>query len=112
MTATQLGTYDHAKQVIASKTGRDDMTAHALASALAGFACSATSAPVDVIKVRIMKDTTYSSPLVCAIDIVKKEGILSLYKGFSMCCAFQQLSRAVMSSNMCDSRSSVAPHSH
>lgn len=114
LTSTQLGTYDHAKQLIQQRTGKEGLAEHAAASAMAGFACSAASAPVDVIKVRIMKDSTYNSGLVCAADILKKEGrelrigsrlksiaddgyaAMAFYKGF-FCCFLRLFPHTVLS---------------
>ncbi|GAA5895126.1 uncharacterized protein JCM6883_002327 [Sporobolomyces salmoneus] len=90
LTASQLGCYDQSKYILKrdfSNTFKEGMQTHLVASAIAGFCCSATSNPVDVVKVRIMSDKTgrYSNALQCAALILKDEGPFAFYKGFSMC---------------------------
>lgn len=52
-----------------------------------GFACSACSQPVDVIKVRIMQDKSraLTGSLHSLGMLLRNEGPLALYKGFAMC---------------------------
>ncbi|KAI5481381.1 hypothetical protein MNV49_005003 [Pseudohyphozyma bogoriensis] len=90
LTSSQLGVYDQAKQLLMYDfpgVFREGFGTHLAASGIAGFACSAASSPVDVIKVRMMTDTTkqYKNAFHCTALILKNEGPLALYKGFTMC---------------------------
>eukprot|EP01034_Spumella_vulgaris_P031585 gene31585-39015_t len=68
-----------------------NLTAKAGEDASAGFTAAVVSAPVDLIKTRLMnqsidpltgKGTEYKGMLDVAGKIIKSEGVLSLYKGF------------------------------
>ncbi|GAA6063156.1 hypothetical protein JCM10212_006314 [Sporobolomyces blumeae] len=90
LTASQLGCYDQTKTILKrdfSSTFKEGMQTHLVASAVAGFCCSAASNPVDVIKVRIMSDKTgrYRNAVQCAALLLKDEGPRAFYKGFTMC---------------------------
>ncbi|GAA5854756.1 hypothetical protein JCM8547_004060 [Rhodosporidiobolus lusitaniae] len=92
LTSSQLGSYDQIKHVLKRDfptTFREGFQTHLVASAIAGFVCSAASNPVDVIKVRMMTDKTgqYSNAIHCAALLLKNEGPLAFMKGFSMCFA-------------------------
>jgi len=87
--AAELATYDQAKETLVS-TGHFSPTkasTHFVASFIAGFFAALASSPVDVIKNRLMSQLTgaqllYTGMLDCATKSVRKEGFLSLYKGF------------------------------
>ncbi|TNY19132.1 mitochondrial carrier domain-containing protein [Rhodotorula diobovata] len=90
LTAAQLGTYDHFKHLLKRDFPQhfhEGIRTHLVASGIAGFCCSAASNPIDVIKVRIMSDKTgqYRGSVHCAALLLKNEGPLAFYKGFSMC---------------------------
>ncbi|GJN88142.1 hypothetical protein Rhopal_001098-T1 [Rhodotorula paludigena] len=90
LTSTQLGCYDHIKHTLKKDfpgTFNEGIRTHVAASGIAGFCCSAASNPIDVIKVRMMTDKTgqYRNALHCAALLLKNEGPLAYYKGFSMC---------------------------
>ncbi|CEQ39223.1 SPOSA6832_00734 [Sporobolomyces salmonicolor] len=90
LTASQLGCYDHTKHVLKTdfpNTFREGMPTHLVASAIAGFCCSAASNPIDVVKVRLMSDKTsqYRNAVHCAAMLLKDEGPRAFYKGFTMC---------------------------
>jgi len=66
----------------------DDIYAHFLCSATAGFVATVVGSPVDVIKTRIMgakKGTgeAYTSVFDCINKTLKKEGPLAFYDGFT-----------------------------
>ncbi len=87
--AAELATYDHVKQMLVD-TGHFDAsssTTFFTASFMAGFFSALASSPVDVIKNRLMSQESgqkrmYSGMIDCAVKTVKKEGALSLYRGF------------------------------
>ncbi|KAM0792673.1 hypothetical protein ACM66B_002453 [Microbotryomycetes sp. NB124-2] len=90
LTSSQLGVYDHAKHTLMDdfpNVFREGFATHFAASGVAGFVCSATSSPVDVVKVRMMSSEggKYRNALHCTAVILKNEGPLAFYKGFTMC---------------------------
>jgi solute carrier family 25 oxoglutarate transporter 11 len=91
VTASQLATYDQAKEAILSRRGPggDGLATHVAASFAAGLVAAAASSPVDCVKTRVMNmkvqpgaPPPYAGALDCAIKTVRSEGALALYKGF------------------------------
>jgi hypothetical protein len=70
-----------------SDTFPEGFRTHLVCSGIAGFVCSATSAPVDVIKVRLMNDSQkqYKNAVHALGLLLKNEGPTALYKGFFGC---------------------------
>jgi len=90
LTSSQLGSYDASKQYLKRTypvTFPDTFKTHFVCSAIAGFVCSVTSAPVDTIKVRLMNDSKkqYSNALHALGLLLRNEGPMALYKGFFGC---------------------------
>ena len=88
VTATQLSSYDHLKHTfLNNEIMEDGVPLHLCASLYAGFMCAVTTSPVDMIKTRLMNqphDTKiYSGIIDCAVKIVRTEGAMALYKGFT-----------------------------
>jgi solute carrier family 25 oxoglutarate transporter 11 len=87
VTASQLATYDQAKEMILEKgLMNDGIGTHVTASFVAGFVASN---PIDVIKTRVMNmkvepgvEPPYKGALDCAMKTVRVEGPMALYKGF------------------------------
>ena len=82
----ELGTYDSAKWGLVYKFGMSATSSltHLLCSLSAGLVSTICSSPIDVVKTRYMGTThlnLYSSPLDCAMKIVKNEGFFALYNG-------------------------------
>lgn len=90
VTASQLASYDEIKEFILKKDlMKDGLGTHVTASFAAGFVAAVASNPVDVIKTRVMnmkvetgKAAPYSGALDCAMQTIKAEGPMALYKGF------------------------------
>ncbi|WOL19977.1 hypothetical protein Cni_G28779 [Canna indica] len=91
VTASQLVTYDQAKEAILQRrgAGSDGLGTHVAASLTAGLVASAASNPVDVVKTRVMnmkvepgRPPRYSGATDCALKTVRAEGFMALYKGF------------------------------
>ncbi|KAG6511360.1 mitochondrial uncoupling protein 5-like [Zingiber officinale] len=91
VTASQLATYDQAKEAILRRrgVGADGLGTHVAASFAAGLVAAAASNPVDVVKTRVMNmkvqkgaAAPYSGAMDCALKTVKAEGPMALYKGF------------------------------
>jgi solute carrier family 25 (mitochondrial oxoglutarate transporter), member 11 len=86
----QLATYDQAKEAIIS-TGKigDNIGAHALASTFSGFVATAVSIPLDSAKTRVQNMKVingvpeYKGMLDAMAKTVAKDGVLSLWKGFT-----------------------------
>lgn len=90
VTASQLATYDQAKEaIVGNELMRDGMPTHVAASFAAGLVASAASNPVDVVKTRVMNmkvekgvPPPYTGAVDCVMKTVKTEGLTALYKGF------------------------------
>jgi len=88
--ACEIGCYDQFKTTITAKGWvSDGPLAHFAASGGAGVVSALFSTPVDVVKTRLMnaaggnKDAIqYKGVIDCFINMPRKEGIGSLYKGF------------------------------
>ncbi|PVH37082.1 hypothetical protein PAHAL_6G238700 [Panicum hallii] len=91
VTASQLATYDQAKEAILARrgAGADGLATHVAASFTAGLVAAAASNPVDVVKTRMMNmkvapgaPPPYAGAVDCALKTVRSEGPMALYKGF------------------------------
>lgn len=90
VTASQLATYDQAKEaILAKRVLPDGLPTHVAASFAAGLVAAVASNPVDVIKTRVMNMKVekgaappYAGAIDCALKTVKAEGPKALYKGF------------------------------
>lgn len=90
VTASQLATYDQAKEaILARKVLPDGLPTHVAASFAAGLVAAVASNPVDVVKTRVMNMRVekgaappYVGAIDCAVKTVKAEGPMALYKGF------------------------------
>eukprot|EP00262_Sarcandra_glabra_P003100 TRINITY_DN1357_c0_g1_i1.p1 TRINITY_DN1357_c0_g1~~TRINITY_DN1357_c0_g1_i1.p1 ORF type:complete len:306 (+),score=43.91 TRINITY_DN1357_c0_g1_i1:285-1202(+) len=81
--AAELASYDQVKQTILKIPGfSDNIFTHLLAGLGAGFVAVCIGSPVDVVKSRMMGDSSYKSTLDCFIKTLKNEGPLAFYKGF------------------------------
>ncbi|THH29191.1 hypothetical protein EUX98_g4993 [Antrodiella citrinella] len=105
LTVSQVASYDHVKQTLKMKgIMKEGVGLHFTSSLFAGyvlaldcaaqlsywnsrFFCSVMSSPVDIVKVRLMTDKhhQFTSALNCAAKIMRNEGPMAFYKGFSMC---------------------------
>lgn len=90
VTASQLATYDQAKEgILSSGAMADGLGTHVTASFAAGIVAAVASNPVDVVKTRVMNmkagegvKAPYDGALDCAVKTVRGEGVMALYKGF------------------------------
>ncbi|GAV74487.1 Mito_carr domain-containing protein [Cephalotus follicularis] len=81
--AAELASYDQVKQTILQIPGfMDNVFTHLLAGLGAGLLAVCVGSPIDVVKSRMMGDSTYKSTLDCFIKTLKTEGIFAFYKGF------------------------------
>lgn len=82
--AAGISSYDHTKQLVVRLLGTDKGVAPQLAgSVVTGLVSAVVSAPLDVVKTRLMNNgAAYSGPNDCLRQLVRSEGVASLYKGF------------------------------
>ncbi|THU63629.1 hypothetical protein C4D60_Mb01t17830 [Musa balbisiana] len=88
LTASQLATYDESKQVLLKWTPLEEgFHLHLISSCIAGTVGTLVTAPVDMIKTRLMLQQeargvrNYRSAFHCAYQVVLTEGFGALYKG-------------------------------
>lgn len=85
LTASQLATYDESKQALLKWTPLEEgFHLHLISSAIAGTVGTLVTAPIDIVKTRLMlqKDGNgYKSGFHCAYQVARTEGFLALYKG-------------------------------
>ena len=87
LTATKMATYDHTKHLILnSGFMKDDIYCFFVCSVVTGIVLTITTAPIDLIKTRIMSQSSdnkiYSGMIDCTVKTFKQEGIHAFYKGF------------------------------
>ncbi|KAK7817535.1 mitochondrial uncoupling protein 2 [Quercus suber] len=81
--AAELASYDQVKQMILNIPGfMDNILTHLLAGLGAGFFAVCIGSPVEVVKSRMMGDSTYKNTVDCFIKTLKSEGFFAFYKGF------------------------------
>lgn len=85
----QLGGYSQGKQFLLG-TGRfeEGISLHFTASLYSGFLATCASLPMDTIKTRVQNSggqggIVYAGPVDCAKQLIKAEGPLALWKGFT-----------------------------
>jgi len=83
--AAELVAYDQAKQMLRNDFHLPESpSTHVMAALCAGLAATLLGSPVDVVKTRVMNGGgAFSGPFDCAAKMLKNEGILSFYKGFT-----------------------------
>ncbi|XP_028771472.1 mitochondrial uncoupling protein 2 [Neltuma alba] len=81
--AAELASYDKVKRTILTIPGfTDNVFSHLLAGLGAGLFAVFIGSPVDVVKSRMMGDSTYRNTLDCFLKTLFTEGFLAFYKGF------------------------------
>ncbi|CAN8253262.1 unnamed protein product [Cochlearia groenlandica] len=81
--AAELASYDQIKETIMAIPGfGDSVLTHLLAGLAAGFFAVCIGSPIDVVKSRMMGDSTYRNTIDCFVKTMKTEGIMAFYKGF------------------------------
>ena len=88
MNGVKLATYDHIKQtIIRSGLLQEGKLCQFCSSVVAGVCMAIATAPFDIARTRLMNQPTdvkiYSGMLDCFVKIVRTEGPLALYKGFT-----------------------------
>ncbi|EPS59739.1 hypothetical protein M569_15066, partial [Genlisea aurea] len=81
--AAELASYDQVKQSILKIPGfSDNVLTHLVAGLGAGFFAVCIGSPVDVVKSRMMGDSSYKSTLDCFVKTLRNDGVSAFYKGF------------------------------
>ncbi|KAL5561582.1 hypothetical protein UlMin_031329 [Ulmus minor] len=88
LTASQLATYDESKRILVRWTRLEEgFNLHLLSSMIAGSVSTLITAPMDMIKTRLMlqreskRAGSYKNGFHCAYQVVLSEGPRALYKG-------------------------------
>ncbi|XP_074595292.1 mitochondrial 2-oxoglutarate/malate carrier protein-like isoform X2 [Brevipalpus obovatus] len=88
--AAQLASYSQAKQfLLSTKYFKDNILCHFAASMISGLVTTAASMPVDIAKTRIQNmkiidgKPEYKGAIDVILKVARKEGITSLWKGFT-----------------------------
>ncbi|KAK3749172.1 hypothetical protein QZH41_010368, partial [Actinostola sp. cb2023] len=88
--AAQLATYSQAKQfLLSTKYFEDNILCHFGASMISGLATTIASMPIDIAKTRIQNmkiidgKPEYRGALHVFLGVIRNEGILALWKGFT-----------------------------
>jgi len=88
LNATKMGVYDLSKGYITEATGwaRKDVRTSFCSSFVAGFFMTCTVSPFDRIRTNLMSQPTdkkiYDGLVDCAVKTVKRDGVVSLWRGF------------------------------
>ncbi|KAI9109110.1 hypothetical protein K1719_019733 [Acacia pycnantha] len=81
--AAELASYDQVKRTVLTIPGfTDNVFTHLLASLGAGLFAVSFGSPLDVVKSRMMGDSTFKNTLDCFLKTLFNEGFLAFYKGF------------------------------
>ena len=84
MNVSELVTYDIIKEeVLKYKYLEDNLLCHMVCGFGSGFVATIIASPIDVVKTRYMSSFVgqYSGVIDCLIQMVKENGLRSLYKG-------------------------------
>ncbi|XP_038222491.1 mitochondrial 2-oxoglutarate/malate carrier protein [Zerene cesonia] len=79
--AAQLSTYSQAREMFVGYVP-DGITLHFCASMVSGLVTTIASMPVDIIKTRIQNAAKGQSQMAVVTNLLRNEGVLSLWKGF------------------------------
>jgi Mitochondrial carrier protein len=88
LNATKMGCYDLSKGYVTEYTGwsRKDVRTSFAAAFVAGFFMTLTVSPTDNLRTHLMNQPTdkkiYDGFMDCLVKTVKKDGVLSLWRGF------------------------------
>jgi len=82
--AVELASYDEVKNGLMKAGMADGIPCHLLSGLGAGFFAVIFGSPVDVVKSRVMGDSTgqYKGVIDCFVKTMKNDGPLAFYKGF------------------------------
>lgn len=83
--SAELVAYYQSKQFLVQWRQKDDTVTHILASCFAGLSAAVLGSPMDVVGTRVMQTEVVRSGVswpMYAVQMARKEGIQSFYKGF------------------------------
>lgn len=85
--AIYFGVYNESKKRYVASSGKDSALMHWFAAVTAGVCCVTVTSPLWVIKTRMQlqtpTDRMYRNSLDCAIQMIRREGPVSLFRGLS-----------------------------
>lgn len=80
----QLASYSQAKELLVSSANfKEGIFLHFCASMISGLVTTIASMPVDIVKTRVQKASGKTNALKIFFDVIQKEGVFSLWKGFT-----------------------------
>ncbi|EFJ35536.1 hypothetical protein SELMODRAFT_80205 [Selaginella moellendorffii] len=81
--AAELASYDQVKQSLLKAGLPDNSLTHVLSGLGAGFIAVCVGSPVDVVKSRMMGDSSkYKGTIDCFVKTLQNDGVTAFYKGF------------------------------
>jgi len=82
--AAGISSYDHTKQWATQLVGSSEGYAPQVVAALVcGVISAAVSCPLDIVKTRVINEPSrYKGPNDCLMQLIRKEGFFSMWKGF------------------------------
>jgi hypothetical protein len=93
LSAGQLASYDHSKQWLLRQGYPDGSQVHSLSAIISGLVATTVCNPADVMKSALMsaaRDASAGaklSPLAIASTIVRTQGVLGFWRGWTAACA-------------------------
>lgn len=87
-TGAQVAAYDHTKHMCKTHDipflNEEGVALHVFSAFIAGLAFTTCAAPADVIKSRYMAEPSrFSSVFHCGVELVKKDGVQGLFRGWT-----------------------------
>jgi solute carrier family 25 (mitochondrial oxoglutarate transporter), member 11 len=80
----QLSTYSQSKEVLIKSTYfTEGIFLHFVASMFSGLVTTIASMPVDIVKTRVQKSSQATNAVKIFVEVIRKEGLFSLWKGFT-----------------------------
>jgi len=80
----QLASYSQTKEVLVKSTYfNEGIFLHFVASMISGLVTTIASMPVDIVKTRVQKSSEATNAVKIFVDVIKNEGLFSLWKGFT-----------------------------
>jgi solute carrier family 25 (mitochondrial oxoglutarate transporter), member 11 len=81
---SQLASYSQTKEALIQNFNfKDGVGLHFCASIFAGLVTAIASLPIDIVKTRVQKATGSTNAFKIFVDIIRVEGTLALWKGFT-----------------------------
>lgn len=69
--------------MLKAKLMEDGTPCHLFSSSIAGFVAAVVGSPVDVLKTRVMNNSSGAGVVDVVVSTIKNEGFKAFYKGFN-----------------------------